>query len=487
MTDTQWYYQNLGEEFGPVSGGALRDLVDSHQLDGGDLVRESDSDQWQRVDSVELPESDYVDEIPVDEDVLTSLDDIVLGEDNTPKKQRQQWYCQVLGQELGPMSFDDLLERAHSKQLSKNDLVRSDSESNWVQAESIVGLFDHVKEEVLTAPTNVSTVSPQRPVVKKKKVKKASSKSKPKPQKETEERIWFVKVGANELGPLVFSEIQAMGQSGKLNHDDVVRFEGSGGWISVNDFNGVVPDRPTPPPVVTAATPVAPTPTPAAESRPSPPTASPEEPERPAQQSPAASSSNYAGPGANSNNSGGMGGYGSTTSSYGGAAAAASKPSAPSRPTAPSRPAYKPARKSSSSSGGMSFDLSGMFSNLSFDPKAIGAISVIVLVLAWFFVIPNFAGFGDGKYYDQTKEIYDKMVQVGPGKLDTLKAELTPKIDAIRDEIQPVASSKRKLLRTLLDCYKFYFPKAMDGKDEEEQQMYLDRVKRSLEAAEKFM
>ena len=53
-----------------------------------------------------------------------------------------EWYCRIMGQEMGPLSFDELIAVARWGRLSRNDTVRSGVNGNWVRAELVSGLFD---------------------------------------------------------------------------------------------------------------------------------------------------------------------------------------------------------------------------------------------------------------------------------------------------------------------------------------------------------
>ena len=52
-----------------------------------------------------------------------------------------KWYVQITGEELGPLSDDDLRAMAFKRQLTPDDLVRKDASANWVPAAKVRGLF----------------------------------------------------------------------------------------------------------------------------------------------------------------------------------------------------------------------------------------------------------------------------------------------------------------------------------------------------------
>lgn len=53
----------------------------------------------------------------------------------------ENWYCLIFGEELGPMSWDDLLSMAAHGTLGRREQVRQAPESEWIAAESVPGLF----------------------------------------------------------------------------------------------------------------------------------------------------------------------------------------------------------------------------------------------------------------------------------------------------------------------------------------------------------
>ncbi len=52
-----------------------------------------------------------------------------------------QWFCKVLGQEIGPVGFPDLVEMVRSGTLKEADPIRRDAATEWIRAEEVIGLF----------------------------------------------------------------------------------------------------------------------------------------------------------------------------------------------------------------------------------------------------------------------------------------------------------------------------------------------------------
>ena len=52
-----------------------------------------------------------------------------------------QWFCRVLGQEIGPVSFREMAEMVRARTLKKDDPVRREGTSQWTRAGEVIGLF----------------------------------------------------------------------------------------------------------------------------------------------------------------------------------------------------------------------------------------------------------------------------------------------------------------------------------------------------------
>lgn len=66
---SQWYYQLLGEEFGPVTAEALRELIQEGTISESDPVRPVDSADWRPASSCEELQG-------TDDDVISDLSEL---------------------------------------------------------------------------------------------------------------------------------------------------------------------------------------------------------------------------------------------------------------------------------------------------------------------------------------------------------------------------------------------------------------------------
>ena len=53
-----------------------------------------------------------------------------------------EWYCEIMGQELGPMTFADLRSMASAGQVTREDKVRRGVDGFWMAASLCEGLLD---------------------------------------------------------------------------------------------------------------------------------------------------------------------------------------------------------------------------------------------------------------------------------------------------------------------------------------------------------
>ncbi len=58
-----------------------------------------------------------------------------------------QWFCTVLGQEIGPVSFREMAEMVRSGTLKEEDPVRREGMSEWTRAREVIGLFRSAAKE----------------------------------------------------------------------------------------------------------------------------------------------------------------------------------------------------------------------------------------------------------------------------------------------------------------------------------------------------
>lgn len=210
-----WYYKLLGEETGPLTFRALRELAADGHLAPEDEVRSSTS-QWKL--AAEIPELFQAGDVDEPE-LATNLDlDMLLTASSVPVKtssKRQaldaakaaanapppRWYYKLLGQEMGPATTEEILEQIQSGSLHHDDLIKDGPRGNWLALEK--------------AAPFAAAVAAMRP-----------------------QPEWYCRVLGQELGPMLFDELEGMARSGALNADDEVR-HGAEDWMRADRTRGL--------------------------------------------------------------------------------------------------------------------------------------------------------------------------------------------------------------------------------------------------------
>ena len=73
----------------------------------------------------------------------------------------ERWFCKVLGREMGPLGFEDLVELARSGTLTEGDPVRREGSDDWAAACEVAGLFELAECEPTEAAARVSSGPPE--------------------------------------------------------------------------------------------------------------------------------------------------------------------------------------------------------------------------------------------------------------------------------------------------------------------------------------
>ncbi len=74
----------------------------------------------------------------------------------------KQWFCQIMGNEVGPVSSRRLSEMAQTGELQPDSLVRQADSDRWATADRVKGLF---QEKPLPPRAEVVNVEPPRPII----------------------------------------------------------------------------------------------------------------------------------------------------------------------------------------------------------------------------------------------------------------------------------------------------------------------------------
>lgn len=453
-----WYYKLLGEEFGPVSFEGLSDMAHAGSLHRDDDVRQGDRGVWARADTV----AGLFDEVELSRQAA-ALDDFFqtsVVEDDGQLAARQAtspptavesppspapvlgWYCEVFGQELGPLSFEDLEKMVENGELSAHDKVKEGTDGKWTAASRVQGLyftksaFTAAPMAVSSAPSSLdedetdfeSTVVPRAaiPAAAPLPNLEAVAPEIPEPAEEPaapEPKEWYCRVDGTELGPLTLTEMAALAEEGRLTGGDDVRRGRKVTWFPATVFPELASFLPTArarsesvPLNEPAAAPPSSAPAPVATTPPPPPT---------------------------------------PTAAYGGLSSYT-----PPRPTAPP----PPARSKSVSSGPSLMERVKDGLNV----KSVAALGILALVGAWF-LIPSgtFGGSKGTEAYQEYVKLWDEFKGLRSGNApdakfnefaERAKKEIAPWVE----NLKKTASSDRPELQMLLFAGRDHFPKMLE-------------------------
>lgn len=123
LANARWFYQLLGDEFGPVPWESVQQLLDDGVLTLTDRVRCEGQKEWLTIQEMQRFCSN---------NHLHSSQHMA-GSRGSADVQ-PEWYCKVAGIELGPMLFSDLIQMAQRGELSSEDEVRYGANNSWRQA-----------------------------------------------------------------------------------------------------------------------------------------------------------------------------------------------------------------------------------------------------------------------------------------------------------------------------------------------------------------
>ena len=268
----KWQYRSLGELFGPVEFDVLVGLAHDGTLAPDDDVKADDLHNWQRADSVvglfDPVEYANIDDLMAPAETQADVSDLdqmlfsgastaapisragrVMREAARGTNRNDDWYCRSLGQEIGPLSFDELLAMVNNGEIAGDDSIRQGQRGQWERANEIAGLFS-ADAPKLVAPT-VGMLAPNRTSSKPPPVA-AAKKPAPliKPAALPAE-AWFYQVFGQQFGPIEMTELAAMVASGEIGDGDKVKMGKVSAWIEAKSIKHLLPKvaaAPPPPP-----------------------------------------------------------------------------------------------------------------------------------------------------------------------------------------------------------------------------------------------
>lgn len=166
MSD-QWYYRMFDEEFGPMPFEELQQLAQFGTLSAMDEVRSAGTSDWVAAASVDGLG------LSGDTSDTTVVACEAIGSDVEVTATRQVpggWYCMLGGQELGPLTIDDLIDYVEHEQLTADDEVKLGDHGKWRRVGSIGRLmavipYQAVEKNIVPTPPKSKTPVVEQPTV----------------------------------------------------------------------------------------------------------------------------------------------------------------------------------------------------------------------------------------------------------------------------------------------------------------------------------
>jgi len=178
-----------------------------------------------------------------------------------------EWYCQLMGSELGPLTAAELIQMVRRHQVTPEDLVRR-GDSHWVPAYQVQGLFEAAarpappEEEpggesheagVRAAETAADAMagsrfetSPPTEFKSESSAATSSAAASAVPHNSTaadpasyKMSDWYCICEGRKLGPLSFEQLQGIAMSGKLHRQDRVWRTSAPKWLAAGSIEGL--------------------------------------------------------------------------------------------------------------------------------------------------------------------------------------------------------------------------------------------------------
>jgi GYF domain 2 len=279
--DERWYYRFFDQEIGPFDFQGLQALAAEGTIGKEDVVRTDTARAWVKARSIAnlFPQSVSEDDLTV----MLASQQSAAAPAPTPAARRpvsdrqDACYCLVMGRELGPMSFEELGDLARKGELTPQHKVRLHAGMNWIEAGSIVGLFesessagsadlaslmesapaaeaaDFELQRATPKPPAPSHVEPHaqplqhhatHSLAERAAGGTPAERSEPKSgEHDAVVREWYWRVMDQETGPFDFESVFELAQSGRLAPTDELRRGRSGAWVKAETIVGLFPEE----------------------------------------------------------------------------------------------------------------------------------------------------------------------------------------------------------------------------------------------------
>ena len=155
----EWYCRTLGQEFGPMAFAELQKMAKTGSLHADDDVRHGTTDPWEKADrtrGLKFPKASSV--TAVSHDRTATL--VPFGD----AAKKREWFYEILGQQMGPISYRELAKAVSSGTLTLEDKARRGPAGAWLLVVDVPGLVStESKAAYLAAKQEASRPRPITP------------------------------------------------------------------------------------------------------------------------------------------------------------------------------------------------------------------------------------------------------------------------------------------------------------------------------------
>ena len=150
-----------------------------------------------------------------------------------------EWFCKVMGTEVGPLTQDQLVDMVRNHRVNPEDLVRR-NKSQWVPAFEVKGLFEAAAKPAPPKPAPPADEPEEvpSPVWTRADVGHQSSEQ-PIDDDEDSAADWYCIADGQKRGPLEFKDLQDLAQDGTLRDRDRVWRGSAPKWRKAAEIKGL--------------------------------------------------------------------------------------------------------------------------------------------------------------------------------------------------------------------------------------------------------
>jgi hypothetical protein len=144
-----------------------------------------------------------------------------------------EWFCQLMGSELGPFSASQIVDMARKRQITPEDMIKKGRDGEWVPAYRVKGLFEAASRPV---PAQAKDRAGQ-----------------PAPEEEPDtagaetiaaayrpvKRMWFYISSGRKHGPMPFETLRECAATGRIQPTDRVWSNTCPKWSQAKDVDGL--------------------------------------------------------------------------------------------------------------------------------------------------------------------------------------------------------------------------------------------------------